>query len=175
MLDKEQLIQSIHTAFKDTIQPNHVGLLIGDWGIYIDHENAEKDFTNTDWQEIPFTAIYKHGSDTISGLTTEWFCYLLPAFMVRLLENMAEADTLLGTIQINLTHPFLWEQFAQNYEDDFNAKVSLFDSHQCEVISHYFRYYVSCYPDDVIYDYFNIRSVIQYWDQKKREKQENGK
>ena len=166
----KNLVQSIYEAFDKTIQPKDSDLFLEGWETYDKFDEALTDLAEADWKQIPFPIVTKH-REVLDGLTPDWFRYLLPAFMVQTLENIAEADILRETTRYSLTHPILLENFEQKSEKRFQSIVGLLDSQQCYVIGQYLRYFVVLDPDVAVYDDSNIRSAIQFWDQARREKQ----
>ncbi len=169
-MDKQALIKSIHEAFKEVAAPDDSEILLEGWDTYYKLDQAKKEFAVDHWNKLSFSTVREH-QELLAGLKPEWFYYLLPAFLVRTLENLPEADILWNTTHYNLTHPVLLRDFRKESEKHFHAKVSLFDSDQCYMMGQYLRYFVTLDPDTAIYDDNNIRSAIQLWDQKRKEKE----
>lgn len=170
MIGKEQLIQSIHTAFKDTAKPDSPRLFIDSWESSGEFEDAEKELAQIDWQDIPFGTVQKYAGEIVGRLTPKWFHYLLPAFLIRSLENPSETE-IMKTVQTYLSHPIFRPRSGRTEEDKkhFNDIILLIDSHQSYAISYYFRHFVTLDPDIAIYDRNRrnqFRKIIQRWDER---------
>lgn len=164
-MDKVSLIQSIYTAFKTVRRPSHDVLFLDGWETYQYREQAFAQLVVDDWRQIKFKRLARH-RDILGGLTPEWFVFLLPAFLTKMVENFDEADVMLGNVQFVLTPPVLRFEFDQRDKDHFTTWVLLLTRDQCHVIRMLLRYYITLDPDEAIYDDNNIRGTVMFWDEK---------
>lgn len=170
MLEKDEVIKSIRDAFAHVSRPEGVDIFRLGWATYDNLDYGLVNFDVHEWDEISFSTVVRH-REALTGFTDEWFLFVLPAYLIRTLENLDEADILHETTQYSLTHPVLLGYFDLASENQFRAFVSKLNSTQCYALGMYLRYKIILDPDEAVYDDDNIRFAIQFWDERRREKE----
>ena len=100
-MTKIEIVKNIKTVFGTNNRPNAVNIVVGSSGEAITTKSI---FIGKDWSNVNKADIVYHNS-ALGFLTDSAFRYYLPAYMLLLLEDIAEADILGSAVVRQLTLP----------------------------------------------------------------------
>ena len=180
-MDKQALTQAICHAFSAGSYPGDTNLVYNNSDEHWDCKATREAFKGKQWQELDNDFIFNE-RDRIFFLSKEGFRYYLPAFLIALVNNFYEMDTLCDIITGKLTLPaeidimimshelhkyqmkgqqhqlqldlFLQKQFEETNNDiqHYIDYMSLFSKKQGYAIRCFLEYMNDNYRDDLAYD-----------------------
>ncbi|MEP7285703.1 MAG: DUF6714 family protein [Chloroflexota bacterium] len=159
MTDKK-LLQDIEDAFSNLAYP-------GDDNIVYDNHDADPDVidTRTDfrgkhWKELSIDIINDHRDD-LSYLTSEAFCFYLPAFLIASISYPTE---LIDVLPDNLISRLTPRVEIPTSNAKFMAIVDILSPQQRKVVAAFLQWYTnSIFPEEIRVFDINLTKATKFW------------
>ena len=155
-MQKHELIELIHKAFKNARRPKDDNLPINARGEYFAPLRVE------DWRTISYESIIECQEAIEFHTNPQWLIFLLPAFLTRVLENREDGRAIEDTIVICLTPPALRRHITLEGEEKFLKFINLLGKEEYYVFYEFLQFVAKDQLADIVDD-SSILWAIRYW------------
>lgn len=142
----QAFVERIRQAFSAEQEPYEGDVFIEAY--YFDDERvyeSSKAFIGKRWHELPLEIVVRT-KDNMYLMTSEAFFHFFPAFLIAVIEETNEADTLIDTLLFCM-NPEQLEDTPER-KQSLTKAISMFNLEQLQTIVSYFEEFTKIFPTD---------------------------